>query len=547
MNVQIQTHPDAKPNYAIGATVALTCLAVDVVEGGEDENYTWYINGDTVLSGPTVNDGAYSHTVAEADFGGIIQCEVNGHWSNGVSLLPLEPMNPTMFSRIPAPYSYLATGTATLAFAGAGTNMTYEVLDPAGGSVETGSCDNGEVIVHTTGSDPAEGLYTVNLSGDGGTASISVEIRAFAIDEELLLWGRKQWVGSNDPTGTRVYQSGYNDIGGFQQFGQIERNPWLIQQFTGDNEGNVIMRLVNWAELTGAPATQEVSIDGLFHTVLTWVGTASVDGVYTSVDHEFARHMQGTPEFSFTSTESMVLNFKAKPSYEVTISDIGLGAYDADYVFGYSPDFGTGSGTVGSSGALESLFVDHPEGQTTTRIRAKFVDGSNVFSQFSMQVYLQETGDSCYLRMDPDTNEAGTGTDTNWYHGECDTNSGLMDNISAALMQIKDSADNPVSYVGATTSTFVIDETTGAADPGIITSIDVDVGGSGYVTPPVVTIGSSGAGTSAAATAILTDGVVTSVTVDDGGTLYAAGTTTVTFAAPVGVPTTATFDVRIFN
>lgn len=53
----------------------------------------------------------------------------------------------------------------------------------------------------------------------------------------------------------------------------------------------------------------------------------------------------------------------------------------------------------------------------------------------------------------------------------------------------------------------------------VVTSITVDTNGSGYVTPPTVTI-TGGGGTGATATAILTGDTVTSITVDTGGSGY---------------------------
>ena len=55
-------------------------------------------------------------------------------------------------------------------------------------------------------------------------------------------------------------------------------------------------------------------------------------------------------------------------------------------------------------------------------------------------------------------------------------------------------------------------------------------GGSGYTTVPAVTF-SGGAGTGAAATAVVTGGVVTSVNVTNGGTGYTTDPT-VAIAAP---------------
>ncbi len=88
-----------------------------------------------------------------------------------------------------------------------------------------------------------------------------------------MLSNHSAWCGkaSYHQLGSEIHQTGYNDVGGEIQFGQIERNPWLIQQFTGDNEGNVIMRIDNWNQLPGAVTAIEVSIDQVRYTVLNWV------------------------------------------------------------------------------------------------------------------------------------------------------------------------------------------------------------------------------------------------------------------------------------
>lgn len=80
------------------------------------------------------------------------------------------------------------------------------------------------------------------------------------------------------------------------------------------------------------------------------------------------------------------------------------------------------------------------------------------------------------------------------------------------------------------TATAIVDESTAANDPGVITGFTITEGGAGYTSAPTVTI--SGDGTGATATAVLTGDAVTSITVDTGGTGYSAGGTTVTIAAP---------------
>jgi hypothetical protein len=549
MQILINSHPTAKPCFGVSETLALDIVASDTT--GTAEVYTWvrevsapdtdplnWIYTDVMLQ--TGATSSYTHTVIEADYGTKIRCIVSGRRSHAVELLPLEPMNKTSIARHAVPYAYVAGGAATLAFIPVGTNMTYEVFDPSGTSLEgPTACVNGETYVYTSGADPAEGTYTIVVTGDGGDAITGGEIRLFDTDSELLLWSRKQWVGN-----TGVYLAGYGDVGYEVQFGQIERNPWLIQQFTADLDDNVTMRLDNWAELPGAPATQEVSVDGLFHTVLTWVGTVSVDGVYTVNAPDFARHVRGAPEFSLRSTESMVLDFRDKPAYVATVTDVALGAAHSDYVYGYSPTFGAGSGDIGTTDNIEAIYVKDPDGQTTTEIVAKFADTSNVFSQFSMQLTLQETGDSCYLRMDPATNEAGTGTNTNWYRGVCDTNTPVMDNIGAALKAIVVASEVPV---GAPVTA------TGDVTAGIVTNANTadsvamtDVGG-GYSSAPVVTF-STGTGGTATGTAVMTGETVTGITITTPGSyLDVELPITVAVAAPVAATATATFDVRIFN
>ena len=66
----------------------------------------------------------------------------------------------------------------------------------------------------------------------------------------------------------------------------------------------------------------------------------------------------------------------------------------------------------------------------------------------------------------------------------------------------------------------------------MVTAFTVRGGGAGYTSPPVVTVG-PGSGSTAAATAVLTNGVVTSITIVNGGSGYSASAPpTVSIAAP---------------
>ncbi len=59
---------------------------------------------------------------------------------------------------------------------------------------------------------------------------------------------------------------------------------------------------------------------------------------------------------------------------------------------------------------------------------------------------------------------------------------------------------------------------------GVITSIDIDDGGTGYVTAPIITF-SGGGGTGALATATIAGGIVTLITIDNGGSGYSSAPT----------------------
>ena len=71
---------------------------------------------------------------------------------------------------------------------------------------------------------------------------------------------------------------------------------------------------------------------------------------------------------------------------------------------------------------------------------------------------------------------------------------------------------------------------------GTITSIDISDGGSGYISAPVVTIGSTsqsvGLGTTATATSSITSGIVTSITLTNSGTGYTSSNPPVVLISP---------------
>jgi hypothetical protein len=71
-----------------------------------------------------------------------------------------------------------------------------------------------------------------------------------------------------------------------------------------------------------------------------------------------------------------------------------------------------------------------------------------------------------------------------------------------------------------------------------VASVTITAGGAGYLAPPVVTF-TGGAGTGAAATAVITDGVVTDVLITDGGQNYTSAPT-VTFTLGDGIGATGT-------
>lgn len=81
---------------------------------------------------------------------------------------------------------------------------------------------------------------------------------------------------------------------------------------------------------------------------------------------------------------------------------------------------------------------------------------------------------------------------------------------------------------------------TGPFTPGVITSISLLSGGSGYFTAPSVTF--TGGGTGATATASVVNGVVTAIALGAGGSGYSAGTVTVG-APPAPVTATGTATV----
>lgn len=90
-------------------------------------------------------------------------------------------------------------------------------------------------------------------------------------------------------------------------------------------------------------------------------------------------------------------------------------------------------------------------------------------------------------------------------------------------------ADNTSLYAAKATATLTSDA---------VTSIAVTYSGDSshlYTTAPVVTIAAPASGTTATATAILTDGLVTSLTIDNGGTGYTSAPN-VNIASPAPVP-----------
>lgn len=86
---------------------------------------------------------------------------------------------------------------------------------------------------------------------------------------------------------------------------------------------------------------------------------------------------------------------------------------------------------------------------------------------------------------------------------------------------------NPFGTTGVTAVVDTVFETT-----GVVIIITIASGGSGYLTPPVVTITDAGPGTGATAVGVLTGDAVTSVTITSSGGGYASPSAT--FAAPTG-------------
>jgi hypothetical protein len=102
-------------------------------------------------------------------------------------------------------------------------------------------------------------------------------------------------------------------------------------------------------------------------------------------------------------------------------------------------------------------------------------------------------------------------------------NSGVVENslsVTDGTNSWTQSAGNP--GVGATATANTI--------AGFVIGATISNGGSGYTSPPAVTI--SGNGSGAAATAVLTEGVVTGITITSAGSGY-TGTPTVTITPPV--------------
>ena len=443
MDIQITSHPTAKPCYEVGQLVNFSVVGVD--NSGTPQTYQWLRDG-VEISGATA--ALYDLTTTADDYGRSIQCSVSGRLSNSFLILPLEPMNKTTFSRLPAPYAYLAGGTATLAFIPSGTNMTYTVTDPTDLVVEGPlPCATGETSVYTSGISPVEGEYTITITGDGGSVSQGAEIRLFT--DELVLWVGKS---SFHKFGSLVSQVGYNDVGHELQFGQIERNPWLIQQFTGDTNGDVVMRLDNGNELPGAPASVEVTADGDFRAVLSWDAGA---GHYASNDPSFAHHIVARNRNLYETNEEsgkgtgIVLNFSAFLSETITI-DVELGGAQGDYKYGASSivsvPFGTITGTL-LGGAVDEILVSEPDGQTTTEILVKLSDSTDIDGFTRMEVAVGETGQTAQLKYinyfgEDEGLPYPPGAPFNYYRGVCDTNRGFVDDIGRSFKE----ATGPLTF-----------------------------------------------------------------------------------------------------
>lgn len=79
---------------------------------------------------------------------------------------------------------------------------------------------------------------------------------------------------------------------------------------------------------------------------------------------------------------------------------------------------------------------------------------------------------------------------------------------------------NTIYSIGLTVSTGAAATATATEAGGVVDAITVTGGGSGYQSPPKVTITDATVGTGATAHAVLTGGVVTSIVIDDGGSGY---------------------------
>lgn len=102
-------------------------------------------------------------------------------------------------------------------------------------------------------------------------------------------------------------------------------------------------------------------------------------------------------------------------------------------------------------------------------------------------------------------------------------NTGIVENsitVTDGTNTWSQSVGNPGVGATATANTIV----------GFVIGATITNGGSGYTSPPVVTIIGNGSG--AAATAVLTEGVVTGITITSAGSGY-TGTPTITIAPPV--------------
>ena len=122
-----------------------------------------------------------------------------------------------------------------------------------------------------------------------------------------------------------------------------------------------------------------------------------------------------------------------------------------------------------------------------------------------------------------------------------------VDSVSGALARISvtssgDQANNP-SFKPAISQDgrFIAFESTATnLVPGVVRGFTINNGGSGYVTPPTVTITGGGATTNATATATISGGAVTGITLNSGGAGYDGSAVTVTITGGGGTLASAT-------